>query len=128
MQHALDVKGRKWLAIIASIGMIALIWALGPPTAQAATSPYCNNHTLSNYQACVGASRPLYQTYGWGDHRSVCVWWRIQGWGSNGNACSSGPGVGVYSGLTPQPTWWWEPGINVNAPGSSLVHGVAIQP
>ena len=125
---AKSVGNRKLLALCGVI--VALVFATlcsSAPQAGAATSPYCNNQTLTNYAACVGAARILYQTYGWGDSRSVCVWYRYLGWGSNGNACSSGPGVGVYSGMawTGTPA---EPGINVNAPGSSLVHGVALQP
>lgn len=109
--------------------MLALCTAIGvgsPAKAGASTSPYCNNQVLSNYGACAGATRTLYQTYGWGDEHSVCVWYRTGGWGSNGNACSSGPGAGVYSAETP--AFPWEPGINVNASGSSVVHGVALQP
>jgi hypothetical protein len=126
MGNAFSLKAKLWLAAVASFSVLTLAWSLGPPAAHASTSPYCNNQTLSNYGACAGASRTLYQTYGWGDSHSVCVWWRTGGWGSNGNACSSGPGVGVYSATAP--TAPWEPGINVNAPGSSVVHGVALQP
>jgi hypothetical protein len=127
MGNAFSLKARLWLAVVASFSVLSLTWSLGSPAAQASTSPYCNNQTLSNYGACAGASRTLYQTYGWGDSRSVCVWWRFGGWGSNGNACSSGPGVGVYSAVAPTSNPW-EPGINVNAAGSSVVHGVALQP
>lgn len=126
MENALSLKARLWLATVASLSVLALAWSLGPAAAHAGTSPYCNNQTLSNYGACAGGYRYLYQTYGWGDSHSVCVWWRTGGGGSNGNACSSGPGVGVYSGLAPE-GFPWEPGINVNAPGSSVVHGVALE-
>jgi len=126
MQDAFKLRARLWLAGAASVIALAWAWSLGSPPANAATSPYCNNITLSSYNACVGAARNLYQTYGWGDQRSVCVWYRTGGWGSNGNACSSGPGVGVYSAQTF--VYPWEPGINVNASGSSVVHGVALQP
>lgn len=124
-----ETTGRRSAGFLALAGIVLVLAmaALGssPPSAEASTSPYCNNQTLSNYGACVGAARVLYQTYGWGDQRSVCVWYRYL-WGSSGNACSSGPGVGVYSAVTYQ--FPWEPGINVNAPGSSVVHGVALQP
>ena len=127
METAFSLRAKILLAAIAGFSALVLSWSLGSPAAHASTSPYCNNQTLSNYGACAGASRPLYQTYGWGDSRSVCVWWRTGGWGSNGNACSSGPGVGVYSAVA-NGNFNWEPGINVNAPGSSVVHGVALQP
>lgn len=126
MPNALSLKAKLRVSVLASVGALALAWSLGSPPVQASTSSYCNNQTLTNYEACAGTGRIMYQSYGWGDSRSVCVWWRTQGWGSNGNACSSGAGVGVYSGTAP--TTWWEPGINVNAPGSSVVHGVALQP
>jgi hypothetical protein len=127
MVEALNQKPKALFALGGVVLVVWLAFLLGSvPEANAGTSPYCNNQTLSNYGACVGVSRTLYQTYGWGDSHSVCVWWRTGGWGSNGNACSSGPNVGVYSAMAP--TGSWEPGINVNAPGSSVVHGVALEP
>lgn len=126
MANAFRLKAKLCAAVVASLAALALA-SLGAPAAHASTSPYCNNQTLSNYGACAGAARFLYQTYGWGDSRSVCVWWRTGGWGSNGNACSPGPGTGVYSAQAPS-QFKWEPGINVNAPGASVVHGVALQP
>jgi len=115
------------LSVMTCALMLAVCVTVGlgsPAQASASTSAYCNNQTLSNYGACVGGARSLYQTYGWGDEHSVCVWYRTGGWGSSGNRCSSGPEVGVYSASTFETTW--EPGINVNASGSSVVHGVAL--
>lgn len=106
---------------------------LGSPTsAQASTSPYCNNQLLGGYEGCVGAPRMLYATFGWGDDHSVCVSASqyAQGYPAlgNGPACSSGPGSGVF----------WEPGggitaylypyIQNHAAGANRVHGVAYQP
>lgn len=126
MTHAIFRRSKAFAALAAMALALLSLSATAPSMARAATSPYCNNQTLSNYNPCVGAARVLYQTYGWGDQHSVCVWYRTGGWGSNGNACSSGPGVGVYSAKTFE--YPWEPGINVNASGASVVHGVALQP
>jgi hypothetical protein len=124
MGDVFSPKVRLWLAAVATFIALAYAWTLGSQAAQAGASNYCSNVTLTNYAPCVGVPRLLYQTYGWGDERSVCVWYRTGGWGSNGSNCSIGPGYGIYSAQTVQLTW--EPGINVNAPGTSRVHGVAL--
>jgi hypothetical protein len=112
--------------IVAAAALVVMALA-ATPSANAASSFYCNNQTLSNWGACAGAARHFYQAFGWGDNHSVCVWYRTEGWGSNGNACSSGPGLGVYSARLPEINYAWEPGINDNAAGANLVHGVALE-
>jgi hypothetical protein len=104
-----------------------LVMSLAAAPSANANSPYCNNQLLGYGGACAGAARHFYQAYGWGDQHSVCVWYRTEGWGSNGNACSSGPGAGVYSARLPEINYAWEPGINNNAPGENVVHGVALE-
>lgn len=111
---------------------VCLVMLIGsPPNASASTSPYCGNQTLGGAGTCYGAGRALYQTYGWGDQHSVCVWATLGGEfeapfaGSGYKACSGGPGSGVYS-----PAYWENiylvPGIKNNAAGSNTVHGVAL--
>lgn len=111
---------------------MCLAFTLSSPSgAEASTSGYCGNQTLGGYGTCYGAWRVLYQTYGWGDQHSVCVW---ASYGSPGEtplggggykACSGGPAQGVYS-----PAYWENiglyPGIKNNAAGNNTVHGVAL--
>jgi hypothetical protein len=119
-------------ALAAAIGIgIALYLGLlagAPSQANASLSNYCSNQTLGNHQACWGAPRTMYATYGWGDQHSVCVWVTTTNGGGpyGGFACSSGPGAGAYQ---PAPfTSYFYPTIENNATGSNLVHGVAYQP
>ena len=121
------------LTLAAAAFAVCLALLIGPPSsASASTSAYCNNYTLGGSGVCYGAARNLYQTYGWGDQHSVCVWATLLGGesevpvgGGGFKACSGGPGSGVYSPAYPSNTLV-VPAIKNNAAGSNLVHGVAL--
>lgn len=113
------------LALAASIGILAVGLIAGHGQAKAAWSVYCNPKPLGPWGYCVGAARTLYQVYGWGDHRSVCVYPHT-GWGSWG-ACSAGAGAGVYSVPLPEPTLL-APHISNHSAANNTVHGIAYQP
>lgn len=128
MSVALTKRARLFAALLASAFALASGLLVHSSSASAAWSPYCGNQTLAGYGNCDGAGRVLYQTYGWGDQHSVCVGFRFYPPPTQifGAACSSGPGVGVYSAkVTSQFLYPW---IGNNAAGSNTVHGVALQP
>ena len=126
MSTAISRKARLGLVLLGSLLALTLGLISGPASAEGATSPYCNPHTLGPWQTCAGVSRKIYQTYGWGDHASVCVW--IQNWPSGKN-CSAGAGHGVYSGVIPCCFYGgWPPLISNNSAKTNTVHGVALQP
>ena len=124
-------NGRSKVALMASVVLaLCLSISAGVSTsAQAATSPYCNNLTLGGWGYCAGAPRTHYATYGWGDQHSVCIYSAVgspEAGPSTTVKCTGGPGQGVYNpyGIT---TYWY-PKIENNAVGSNTVHGVAYQP
>lgn len=98
-----------------SVGLIA-----GPASAQASTSNYCGG-TLSSGAYCFGATRWVYQTYGWGDQGGVCV--GIFGYPSE--ACTNAANTGVYSANLGSNVWA-QPFIHNLPGGSNVVHGVAL--
>ena len=108
-----------WLAtMFAASAMLAAV-AL-PAQADASTSSYCGGWK-NPWEACNGAQRWLYQTYGWGDQGAVCV--LIAGW--TGANCSSGAGAGVYSPQLSSDVNGY-PRIMNNTGGNNYVHGVAL--
>jgi hypothetical protein len=129
MIEAIGHRPKPLLALGGAIMAICLMFLLGLPSpANAEVGSYCGNQTLGGGGTCYGSQRLLYQTYGWGDQHSVCVWASYGGpietplGGSSYKACSSGPGAGVYS-----PAYWENlllyPGIKNNAAGNNTVHG-----
>lgn len=123
MTNAASGRLKSSLAMASTVLTLCAILLLGSAgQAQAGTSPYCNNQTLGGYQICTGASRTLYQVYGWGDQHSVCV-------GVNEMVkitCSGGPEQGTYNNFGN--SYRRTPKISNNAYGSNTVHGVAFQP
>jgi hypothetical protein len=69
----------------------------------------------------MGASRMLYQTFGWGDQGGVCV--AISP--VTGLSCASGAGNGVYSAALYEDMNLF-PYIYNNASGPNYVHGIAL--
>jgi hypothetical protein len=119
----LDInQTRLRLEAIASAIALVLIGAVlfvNPQPANATTSTYCNNQTLSNYNICYGGARNLEAVLGWGDNHSVCV----NATGHTSWTCSSGPGQSTFnSGISCAQRG---PEIQDNATGSNVVHGVA---
>lgn len=112
-------RTKFWVAALGLVVALAFAVAL-PSAADASTSTYCGGWK-SPWQECGGTSRPLYQTYGWGDQASVCV--GIGGW--TGLSCSSGAGAGVYSGELISNVNSY-PYIKNNSGGNNFVHGVAL--
>lgn len=131
-----EAIGRRPSSLLALGGvLVALLLAVGlgsAVSAEASTSPYCNNQTLGSVGTpagwCTGASRNLYAVYGWGDNHSVCVGFSVSPEATSmmKKMCSGGPGSGVYNPWGS--TFGLYPVIANNAAGSNLVHGVAYQP
>lgn len=120
MAIALSRKAKTGLVILGCIMALTLSLLSGPASAQASTSNYCTGW-LGGGGSCTGASRYLYQAYGWGDQGSVCVAMAYYtGW-----SCSSGAGAGVYSGQMFQNVAT-SPLISNNYGGNNYVHGVAL--
>ncbi len=122
MTTAISRRARLALVLLGSLCALFLGLISGPAPAQAAVSNYCTGW-LGGNQGCVGASRWMYQSYGWGDQHSVCVAVHP----GYPLACSSGAGSGVYSARY-QP-WHFSPTIvNGHLYSANFVHGVALQP
>jgi hypothetical protein len=89
--------------------------------ANAAIYGFCENVLLGGGGYCTTPNYVnLYQAYAWGDDHSVCVdvrEWQVR-------HCSSGPEVGVYSGVVPAPYEAGIPIIENNAAGNNYVHGL----
>ena len=120
MVTALSRKARLTLVLMGSL--VALSLGL-VSSAQAATSTYCTGW-LGGNQACAGAGRTLYQTYGWGDQYPACV--AIEaGWAIS---CAPSAGTGVYSQRLATPRWSKPLIVNGNLNTPNFVHGIALQP
>jgi len=120
MTTALNRRARLLLMLMGSLVALSLGLISGPAAAEASTSNYCTG-SLGASKECVGSSRWLYQTYGWGDQASVCV--SITYW--MGPTCSAGAGAGAYSGRIGQHVYS-SPWIKNNSGISNFVHGVAL--
>jgi len=121
MAISLNRRAKLTLLLLGSLLALTLGLISGPAAAQASTSNYCGGWK-GPWVDCGGASRQLYQTYGWGDQASVCVGMTYS---SGGWSCSSGAGSGVYSGqlaynVTDIPR------IKNNSGVNNYVHGVAL--
>lgn len=120
MATVLHRKGRVSVGLLAITIALALSLVAGSASARASTSTYCGGW-LGPVGECYGASRALYQTYGWGEQAGVCV--GIEYWGTA--YCTTNANTGVYSwniGMNVQARPW----IRNNSSGNNLVHGVAL--
>jgi hypothetical protein len=111
---------RKALMLVGCLVALSLGLITGPASAQASTSSYCGG-TLSSRAWCAGATRWLYQTYGWGDQGGVCV--AVSGYASL--ACTNAANTGVYSANVGSNVWT-QPTIQNNTGYPNYVHGVAL--
>jgi hypothetical protein len=117
---------KQALALVGAVLAMCLgFLAASPASSQAGVSNYCSNVTLGDHELCYGTVRVLHQTYGWGDNHSVCVWWAPGSKSPWGRRCSAGPGYGVYSDDVGS-NFNLYPGIDNNAAGNNLVHGIAL--
>jgi hypothetical protein len=119
---ALKWNGRTktTLMLLGTLAALLLGLITGPATSQASTSPYCGGN-LGPRGYCVGATRWLYQAYGWGDQAGVCV----AVWEHTVRACTTSPGTGVYSANVGSNVWAL-PYIDNNSGVTNYVHGVAL--
>jgi hypothetical protein len=120
MAHALR-QPRILLALLGSVAALCL-GLIGPHSAEASWSNYCNPVTLGKEGYCWGTPRAMHQVYGWGDQHSVCVAGPWQ-WSAR---CSAGPGAGVYSPQFEYGTYI--PRIWNNAAGTNTAHGISFTP
>lgn len=120
MVTALNGKARLTMALIGAMLALSVGLIAGPASAQASTSNYCGG-TLSGRAWCGGATRWLYQTYGWGDQGGVCV--AVGEYPSL--ACTNAANTGVYSANLGSNVWA-QPLIQNNTGYANNVHGVAL--
>jgi hypothetical protein len=121
MSHAIR-QPRILLALVGCLAVMCL-GLIGPRSAEASWSNFCNPVALGGYGQCTGSFRAFHQLYGWGDHHSVCVGIAYH---SSTFRCSAGPGAGVYTDKFPYGTY--QPRIINNAGGTNTVHGISFTP
>lgn len=122
MSHAFR-QPRILLALAGSVAALCL-GLVGPKSAEASWSNFCNPITVGGWQGCNGSARYMHQVYGWGDQHSVCV--GAAGLEDTVRRCSSGPGAGVYTPIFGPLTWY--PHIDNHAAGTNTLHGITFTP
>ncbi len=125
MAESISFHPKVLLALGAAVLAMCLgIFAASPANSQAfTTTTYCEGQALPGWIACYGAPRSLYAVYGWGDQHSVCVYGSRVGGAPVVQACSGGPGQGVYAAQGTSEVL--TPVIRNNAGGGNIVHGRA---
>jgi hypothetical protein len=120
MVTAMQRKTKLGLALLGSVLALSLCLMSGPASAQAGISTYCGGWLgVSNF--CFGASRQLYEVYGWGDQGGVCV----AVWGHSTINCAKNANQGVYSGTGQGYNVDASPYIHNYYNGNNFVHGLA---
>lgn len=108
----------------ACLAMICFLQLGNASVAKAGVAEFCGNVYEPGYGICEEYTYPRTdQDYGWGDEHSVCVGLRPL----TVEACSGGPGQGVYSGKLPE-FLNADPWIANHAAGYNYVHGVYFTP
>lgn len=126
VMHTRLTPGRKYsvLTLVVAFLCVLAIQLAHTQGANAAVYGYCENVHLGGGGTCQeGIVRNTYQAYAWGDQHSVCVGLAPLSWTQ---ACSGGPGQGVYSGIAEYTGYY--PYVANNAAGDNWVHGVFFTP
>jgi len=124
VQARISSVRRGFTALLALAAAATLMLTAGQ-SAEASTSVYCGNQTLSPWAPCTGTHRTLNAVYGWGDQAGVCVSASIAGNLAQG-ACTGQAGAGAYKTF---PGYYDAvPWIQNSSGKTNTVHGVAYQP
>lgn len=124
MTESITRRSKAMLVLGGLLLGVCMTLLLGsPPTAKAGVGTYCNPAKEPAWETCwSGGPRGAYELYGWGDEHIVC----IRAYSLPEQACSSGPGQGVYDPL--RETVYSYLLIENHAPGAGWVHGVVYEP